>query len=71
MHDTHFNGKGQIFIKNLSQNQRFYGETGLFRLTYSIIIDIKRNKDEADIDEFDDYIQNEDETSDENQTENQ
>ena len=71
MHDTHFNGKGQIFIKNLSQNQRFYGETGLFRLTYSIIIDIKRNKDEADIDEFDDYIQNEDETSDENQTDNQ
>ena len=71
MHDTHFNGKGQIFIKNFSQNQRFYGETGLFRLTYSIIIDIKRNKDEADIDEFDDYIQNEDETSDENQTENQ
>ena len=28
---------GQIFSKNLSQNQRFCGETELFRLTYSII----------------------------------
>ena len=38
LHDTHFNEKGQIFIKNLSQNQRFCGETGLFRLTFFIII---------------------------------
>ena len=29
---------GQIFSKNLSQNQRFCGETRLFRLTHTIII---------------------------------
>ena len=37
MHNIHCNGIGQIFSKNLSQNQRFCGETELFRLTYSII----------------------------------
>ena len=45
LRDTHFNGKGQIFTKNLSQNQRFCGETGLFRLTYFIIIKYLSLKD--------------------------
>lgn len=38
LHDIHCNGIGQIFIENLAQNQRFCCETGLFRLTYSIIL---------------------------------
>ena len=38
LRDTHFNGIGQIFRKNLSQNRGFCGETILFRQTYSIII---------------------------------
>jgi hypothetical protein len=36
LRDAHFNGIGKIFNKNLLQNQRFCGETGLFRLTYFI-----------------------------------
>ena len=42
MHNIHCNGIGLIFSENLSQNQRFCGETELFRLTYSIILKIIR-----------------------------
>ena len=43
LYNTHYNGMGQIFSKNLSQNQRFCGETRLFRLTYTIIMEMNEN----------------------------